>query len=72
MKEDQEETAVNELKTHKKFLRIPEAKSEYGLGEPLLRKLIRLGRIPSVRPAGARIVLIPREALEKMMADGKK
>jgi excisionase family DNA binding protein len=55
----------------KRYLRISEASDEYNLSMPLLRKLIGKGRIRTVRPAGARVVLIPRQALDEMMKEGK-
>lgn len=58
--------------TYKTYLRIPEATAEYGISRPLLRKLIRDGRLPSIRPAGARVVLIHREDLERLMDEGRK
>jgi len=62
------------MRTHsnpKRYLRITEASDEYNLSMPLLRKLIGKGRIRTVRPAGARVVLIPRQALDEMMNAGK-
>ena len=55
-----------------RYLRIPEASREYNISIALLRKLILEGRIASVRPAGARVVLISREAPEEMMSQGRR
>ena len=56
----------------KRYLRIPEASREYNISIALLRKLIFQGRIASVRPAGARVVLISRDALEELMSQGRR
>ena len=56
----------------KRYLRIPEASREYNISIALLRKLVFKGRIASIRPAGARVVLISREALEKLMSQGRR
>ena len=56
----------------KDYLRIPEASAEYNISEPLLRKLILEGRITTIRPAGARVVLIPRTALDELMNGSKR
>ena len=63
---------MTEVGNSKYYLRIAQAHNEYNLGIPLLRKLIRKGSIPSVRPAGARIVLIPRRALDELMAESTR
>jgi excisionase family DNA binding protein len=56
----------------KRYLRITEANEEYNLKESLLRKLIFQGKIETIRPAGTRVVLIPREALDRMMSEGRR
>ena len=56
----------------KNYLRVHEAVDEFNLTEPLVRKLIADGRLPSIRPAGARVVLIAREDLERVMQEGKR
>jgi excisionase family DNA binding protein len=55
----------------KRYLRITEASDEYNLSMPLLRKLIGKGRIRTVRPGGARVVLIERKDLDDMMQAGR-
>ena len=55
-----------------RYLRVPEASREYNISIALLRKLILQGRIKTVRPGGARVVLIPREALDQLMTEGKR
>ena len=62
---------MNERLSPKRYLRVPEASAEYGLSIPLLRKLIWKGLLRTIRPAGARVVLIPREALDQLMNEGK-
>ena len=62
---------MNTCSKTKRFLRYPEASEEYNLTIPLLRKLVGMGLLQSVRPAGSRVVLIPREALDAMMKEDK-
>lgn len=62
---------MNKQLSSKRYLRVPEASAEYGISIPLIRKLIWKGRLQTIRPAGARVVLIPREALDDLMNEGK-
>ncbi|NKE71259.1 helix-turn-helix domain-containing protein [Candidatus Manganitrophus noduliformans] len=51
----------------RRYLRVPEASHYTGLSEATIRKWIFIKRLPSVRLG--RAVLIPLEALEKMIEE---
>jgi len=48
-------------------LRVPEIVRRTGLTERTVRAMIADGRLPAIRPAGVRIVVVPASAVRELM-----
>lgn len=57
------ETAVIE----EEVLRVPQIARRTGLTERTIRQMIADGRLPAIRPAGVRIVVVPASAVRELM-----
>ena len=56
----------------KAFLKIAEVAEVIGLGKSMTYKLVSDGTIPSVKLAGTKARRVPREALERWVAEQTK
>jgi excisionase family DNA binding protein len=50
-----------------RLLRVAEVVRRTGLGERTVRRLVANHRLPSIRPPGVRVVLIPEDALGHLL-----
>jgi excisionase family DNA binding protein len=48
-------------------LRVPEITRMTGITERTIRQMIADGRLPAIRPAGVRIVVVPASAVRELM-----